>query len=418
MKKENVFEETVKFDKKKFDEAIDKAFENKKKDIKLDGFRKGKVPKDVYFKKAGKNSLYMDAIDILLPEAYDMALKNYKPIIDPKVDLKSISEDGVEFVFTITTMPKIEIKKYKGLNIEKEKVKVTKEEIDHELGHLLERFTELAVKDGKVELGNVAIIDFEGFKDGEAFDGGKGENYSLEIGSNTFIPGFEDQIIGMKKGEEKEIQVTFPENYHEEKLKGQEVTFKVKVNEIKEKKKRELDEEFFEDLGLEDVKDEESLRKEIKENIKVGKERDIENKFVEDILGEIAKNTTVDVPEELVEDEINHMIKNFEEQVKMQGISLEVFYEMTKSTEEDLRNQMKDEANKHVLYRMIIETVRENEKIEVTKKDAEKEALELAKQYNVSKDEFIDMYGGVEMLQYELEIKKVLDLLMKENEKK
>ena len=222
----------------------------------------------------------------------------------------------------------------------------------------------------------------------------------------------------MKKGEEKEIQVTFPENYHEEKLKGQEVTFKVKVNEIKEKKKRELDEEFFEDLGLEDVKDEESLRKEIKENIKVGKERDIENKFVEDILGEIAKNTTVDVPEELVEDEINHMIKNFEEQVKMQGISLEVFYEMTKSTEEDLRNQMKDEANKHVLYRMIIETVRENEKIEVTKKDAEKEALELAKQYNVSKDEFIDMYGGVEMLQYELEIKKVLDLLMKENEKK
>ncbi len=419
MKKDNVFEETVKIDKKRFEEAIDKAFEKKKSSIKMDGFRQGKVPKDVYFKKQGKESLYMDALDILLPEAYDEVMKNYKPIIDPKVDIKSIGEDGVEFLFTITTMPTVEISKYKGLNIKKEKVKVTAEEIEHEMGHLLERFTELAVKDeGKVESGNVAIIDFEGFKDGVPFEGGKGENYSLEIGSNTFIPGFEDQVIGMEKGEEKDIKVTFPEDYHAEDLKGKEVTFKVKVHEIKEKQARELDDEFFEDLGLEGVNDEKTLKEEIKKNIEAGKEREVEDKFVDEILAKIAENTKVDIPEELVHDEIHHMMHNFEDQIKMQGISLEVFYEMTKSTEEDLHNQMKPEAEKHVLYRIILEKVKELEKIKVTDKEADKEADELSKKYNVEKEEFLNMYGGLEMLKYELEVKKVLDLLMKENEKK
>ena len=418
MKKDNVFEEIIKIEKEEFEKAIDKAFENKKKDIKLDGFRKGKVPKDIYFKKVGKESLYMDALDILLPSAYDKAMKDYKPIIDPKVDIKSIGEDGVEFVFTITTMPNVEIKKYKGLNIKKPKVEVKEEEIEHEMRHLIERFTELVIKeDGSVEEGNVAIIDFEGFKDGEAFEGGKAENYSLEIGSNTFIPGFEDQVINMKKGEEKDIKVTFPEDYHQEDLKGQEVTFKVKVHEIKEKKARELDEEFFEDLGLEGVDSEEKLKEEIKENIKASKEREIEDKFVEDILATISKNTKVDIPEELIEDELNHMLRNFEEQIRMQGLSLEVFYEMTKSTEEDLRNQMKDEANKHVLYRIILEKVKELEKVDVTLEEADKEAEELAKKYNVEKEEFLNMYGGLEMLKYELEVKKTLEILMKENEK-
>ncbi len=419
MKKSNVFEETVKISKEKFDEAIDKAFEKKKSSIKMDGFRQGKVPKDVYFKKAGKESLYMDALDILLPDAYDEVMKNYKPIIDPKVDIKSIGEDGVEFIFTITTMPEVEISKYKGLNVKKDKVSVTKEEIDHELGHLLERYTELGIKEtGKVESGNVAVIDFEGFKDGTPFDGGKGENYSLEIGSNTFIPGFEDQVIGMEKGEEKDIVVTFPEDYHAENLKGAEVTFKVKVHEIKEKQVRELDEEFFEDLGLEGVNDEKTLRAEIKKNIAASKEREVEDKFVEEILAAIAKNTKVDVPEELVHDEIHHMMHNFEDQIKMQGISLEVFYEMTKSNEEALHEQMRPEAEKHVLYRLILEKVKELEKVNVTLKKAEKEAESLAEKYGVEKEEFLKMYGGLEMLKYELEVKEVLDILMKENEKK
>ena len=418
MKKDNVFEEIVKISKEEFQNAIDKAFENKKSNIKMDGFRKGKVPKDVYFKKVGKESLYMDAIDIVLPDAYDKVMKNYKPIIDPKVEINKMDEEGVEFKFIITTMPKVEIKKYKGLNIKKPEVKVTDEEIEHEMGHLVERFTELVIKeDGEVELGDVAVIDFEGFKDGIPFEGGKGENYSLEIGSNTFIPGFEDQVIKMKKGEEKEIKVTFPEDYHQEDLKGKDVTFKVKVHEIKEKKARDFDEEFFEDLGLEGVDSEEKLKEEIKENIKAAKEREAENNFIEEVLAKIAENTTVEIPEELEEDEINHMMKNFEEQIKMQGMSLEVLYEMTKSNEEKLREQMKEEAHKHVLYRMILETVKDLEKIEVTDKELEEELEKLAKQYNVTKEEFLDMYGEKEMLRYEIEVKKVLELLTKENEK-
>ena len=418
MSKKNVFVETVKFDKKEFDEAIDKAFDKKKADIKLDGFRKGKVPKDVYFKKNGKESLYMDALNVLLPEAYDRALKDYKPIIDPKVDIKSIDENGVEFEFTITTMPEVNIKKYKGLNVKKDKVKVTKEEIDHEIGHLLERFVEFEVKDGKVENGDIAVIDFEGFKDGEPFEGGKAENYSLEIGSGSFIPGFEEQVIGMKDGEEKDINVTFPEDYHAEDLKGKEVVFKVKLHEVKRKVERKLDENFFEDLGLEGVNSKETLEEEVKNNIKAGKEKEAEDKFVEDIMAEIAKNTEVDIPEELVEDEINHMIKNFEEQVRMQGVSLDMFYEMTKSNEEALREQMKEEAEKHVLYRMILEKITELEEVKVTDKEAEKEADDLAKRYAVSREEFFNMYGDIEMLKYELQMKKVFEILEKENKEK
>lgn len=418
MKKNNVFEETIKFSKKEFDDAIDKAFDNKKDEIKMDGFRKGKIPKDVYFKKAGKESLYMDALEILLPKAYDKALKGYKPIIDPKVDIKAVSEDGVELLFTITTMPDVNIKKYKGLDLKRDKVKVTKEEINHEIGHLLERFTELQLKDGVVESGDIAIIDFEGFKDGKAFEGGKADNYSLEIGSGSFIPGFEDQVIGMKAGEEKDINVIFPKEYHQDDLKGAAVVFKVKVNEVKAKTTRELNKEFFEDLGLEGVDSKEKLEKEVEANIKIGKEKELEEKFIDGVLGEIAKNTEVDIPVELIDDEIDHMVKNFEEQLKMQGASLEVFFEMTKSTMEDIRNQMKEEAEKHVMYRIILEKITELEKIEVTDKEADKEAESLAKRYAVSKEEFFNMYGDINMLKYELEVKKVLEFLTKENEKK
>lgn len=419
MKKDNVFEEIVKISKEEFEDAIDKAFLNKKSDIKLDGFRKGKAPKDIYFKKAGKESLYMDAVDILLPGAYDIAIKDYKPIIDPMVDINSIGEDGVEFKFIITTMPKVDIKKYKGFNVKRNKVEVSDEEIEHEMGHLLEIFTELvALEDGEVKSGNIAVIDFEGFKDDVPFDGGKGENYSLEIGSGTFIPGFEDQIIGMKKGEEKEIKVTFPEDYHSDDLKGQEVIFKVKVNEIKEKQVRDLDDEFFEDLGLEGINSEESLREEIKENIKVSKERDIENEFIEEVLAKIADNTKVDIPEEVVENEINYMIDNFKEQIKMQGLSLDVFYEITKSNEESLRNQMKDEAEKHVLYRFIIEEIKNLENIEVTDEEVDEEIKNLSSKCNVSPDELMEVYGEKKMFEAELEFMKVLDLIMSENEKK
>ncbi len=417
--KKNVHEIIINFTKEELDSAINKAFDKKKDKIELDGFRKGKVPKDVYFKRKGKESLYMDAVNELLPQAYDKVFeehKDLKPIIEPKVDLRALSDQGVTFAFTITTMPEIEIKKYKGLKVKKEEAKVTKEEIEHEIGHILERYTELSIKeDGAVEDGDVAVIDFEGFKDGKDFEGGKGENYSLTIGSHTFIPGFEEQIIGMKKGEEKDINVTFPDDYQAEDLKGKEVTFKVKVNEIKTKVKREMDKEFFEDLGLEGVDSKEALEKEVEANIKVNKEADIENAYIDELLKKIAENTTVTIPEELIEEEISALIKRFEQQIRMQGLSLEVFYQMTKSDEKALREQMREEAKNHVLYRFILEEVKNKEGIAVTKEEAEKELEELSKKYNMSKEEFLKAYGDIDMLMYEMEVKKTLDFLKENN---
>lgn len=417
-KVKNVFEITVKMDSAELANAVEEAFFKKQKDIKLDGFRKGKVPFDVYVKKIGKQSLYMDAVDIMLPVAYKKALDENKliPIIQPKVDIKKLDDEGVEFLFVITTMPDVEIKKYKGLNVKKEEVKVTDEEINDEISNMLKRYSELKIKEsGSVEEGNVAVIDFEGFLNGKAFDGGKGENYALEIGSHTFIPGFEEQVIGMNKGEERDINVTFPEDYQSEELKGKEVVFKIKVNEIKEKVNRELDEEFFEDLGMDGVNSRETLEEEIRKNLTLRKEEEAENAYIDSVLEAIAKNTTVDIPEEMIDDEIHHMIHRFEEQMRMQGISLDMYMQITKTTHEDLHKQMEPEARKHVLYRFILDTIKEKEKISVDLKEAEKEALESAKRYNMEKDEFLKAYGGIDMLVYELEMKKVIDFLKENN---
>lgn len=416
-KNKNVHEVEVKIDGDVWQQALDKAFNDKKKDAKVDGFRKGKVPKDVYIKKFGIESLFLPAADIVLQDAYDKAMKESKliPVIQPDVNLKSIDEKKVEFSFKIITKPEVNIKKYKGLNIKPEKVKVTKEEIEHELSHVLEKYTELATKDGKVESGNIAIIDFEGFKDGKAFEGGKGENYSLEIGSNTFIPGFEDQVIGMKPGEEKDINLTFPEDYGVDELKGAPVVFKVKVNEVKEKQARELDEDFFEDLGLEGVDTKEKLEKEIENSIKAQKEMDSENKYVDNILETVGKNVEVDIPEQMVAEEVDRLMHRFEEQMKMQGISLDVYYQFTKSTEADLRNQLEKEGYQNVLYRLMLEEIMALEKIEVTEKEAEKEADKLAEKYNMKKEEFLAQFGGIDMIKYDLEMRKTIETLKELN---
>ena len=416
--KKNVHEVPVKIEGEQWTKALDKSFAKKQKTAKVDGFRTGKVPRDIYEKHYGKESLFLEAADLLLQEAYLKAMEDSKlvPVVQPSVDLKGIDENGVEFVFTIVTKPEVNVKKYKGLNIKPEKVEVTDEEINHELGHLLERYTELVNKeDGAVESGDVAVIDFEGFKDGVAFDGGKGENYSLEIGSNTFIPGFEDQIIGMKSGEEKDLDITFPEDYGAKDLAGAKVVFKVKVNEIKTKEKRELDEEFFEDLGMEGVNSEETLKEEIKKSIEAQKEAEAENNYIDKILEEVSKNVEVDIPEPMVYEEVNRLLKRFEEQMKMQGISLDLYYQFTNSNEEALKSQMEKEAYSNVLYRLMLEEIMNLEKIEVSSEEAEKEAEELAKKYQMEKDEFLAQFGGIEMIQYDLEMRKAIELLKELN---
>ena len=417
VKNKNVHEVSVKIDGDAWKEALDKAFNEKVKDAKVDGFRKGKVPRNIYEKNFGKESLWLTAADVVLQDAYVKAMEESKlvPVVQPDVNLKNISDEEVEFTFTIITKPEVNVKKYKGLKIKPEEVKVTKEEIEHELGHVLERYTELVTKEGKVETGDIAVIDFEGFKDGVAFDGGKGENYSLEIGSNTFIPGFEEQVIGMEVGEEKDLNVTFPEDYGVKDLKGAPVVFKVKVNEIKTKQARELDEDFFEDLGLEGVDSKEKLEAEIEKSIKAQKEMDSENKYIDTILEEVSKNVEVDIPEEMVNEEIDRLKRRFEEQMRMQGISLDLYYQFTKSTEADLRNQLEKEAYSNVLYRLMLEEIMTLEKIEVSEEDAEKEAEELAKKYQVSKDEFLANFGGIDMIKYDLEMRKTIDLLKELN---
>ena len=414
----NIHKVNVKVEGADWTKALDQAFAKKQKTVKVDGFRAGKVPRDIFEKKFGKEALFLDAADMSVQVAYIKAMTDSKliPVTQPEVDIKSIDENGVEFVFTITTKPEVVVKKYKGLNVKPGKVEVTDEEVNHELGHLLERYTELVVKEeGKVENGDIAVIDFEGFKDGVAFDGGKGENYSLEIGSNTFIPGFEDQVIGMATGEEKDLNVTFPEEYGAADLAGQAVVFKVKVNEIKQKVARELDEEFFEDLGMEGINSEETLKEQIKESIKAQKDMEVENKYVDDLLEAVAKNVEVDVPQAMVDEETDRLIGRFEEQMKMQGISLDLYYQFTQSNEEALRSQMEKEAYNNVLYRLMLEQIMTEEKIEVTKEEAEKEAEELAKKYQMDKDEFLKQFGGIDMVQYDLEVRKTIELLKELN---
>ncbi len=415
--KKNTHEVVIKIDGEAWKNALDKAFKEKSKDAKVDGFRKGKVPRDIYEKHFGKESLWLEAADTVLQDAYTKAMEESKliPVVQPDVSLKNLSDELVEFTFKIITKPEVNVKKYKGLKVAKEEVKVTKEEIEHELSHVLEKYTELVTKEGKVENGDIAVIDFEGFKDGVAFDGGKGENYSLEIGSHTFIPGFEEQVIGMSAGEEKDINVTFPEDYGVKDLKGAPVVFKVKVNEVKTKEARELDEDFFEDLGLEGVDSKEKLEAEIEKSIKAQKEMDVENKYIDAILEEVSKNVEVDIPEEMVNEEIDRLKSRFEEQMRMQGISLDLYYQFTKSTEEDLKNQLEKEAYSNVLYRLMLEEIMTLEKIEVTEEEAEKEADELAKKYQVAKDEFLSQFGGIDMIKYDLEMRKTIDLLKELN---
>ena len=406
----------IKIEGENWTEALDKAFKKLNKEAKIDGFRPGKAPKDVFIKKYGMSSLYMEAAETCLDKAYEEMIEQNKDaqiVAQPEISVSAVTDDYVEFKFVLTLKPEVELGKYTGLKVKKEAVKVTDEEVNEALNAMRERYIENIDKDGKVESGDVAIIDFEGFKDGVAFDGGKGENYSLKIGSNTFIPGFEDQIIGMSKGEEKDINVTFPEDYHAEDLKGAPVVFKVKVNEIKEQKLPELDKDFFEDLGMEGITNEEELKAQLKQNIEARKESESENKYIDELLAKASENMKVEIPNAMIKDELDRMIQQYEEHLKMQGITLDMFYQFTASDEQALRDQMTSEATNRIKHRLLLEAIVEKENIEVSDEDAEKEATDLATKYQMEKDEFLKAFGGIEMIKYDLKMRQALDILKK-----
>ena len=413
-KNKNVKEITIKIEGKVWEEAMDKAFVEANKKAKIDGFRPGKAPKDIFLKKYGKESLYFDAADKVVGEAYDKVLKDNKDlelVAQPEVNLKSIDEKGVEFIFTLTTKPEVILGKYKGLKVKKDKVSVTKKEIEEAIEQMRSRYAENVSKDGKVEKGDIAIIDFEGFKDGVAFDGGKGENYSLTIGSNTFIPGFEEQIIGMNIGEEKDINVTFPEDYHSEELKGQPVVFKVKVNDIKTVVIPELNKDFFDDLGMDGVDSKESLEHQLEETMKARKEMEADNKYMDELLAAAAKETKIDLPEVMIAEEQHRMIHQYEDNLKMQGLTLEQFYQFTNSDEQALKDQMREEATNRVTYRLMLEEIAKVEKINISDKEADDEASKLADKYQMKKDEFLKMFGGLEMIKYDLQMRQAMEIL-------
>ena len=414
-KAKNVHEIKIEIKGDEWGKKLDDAFKKEVKKVKIDGFRPGKAPRNIYEKKYGKASLVVSAVDDAMNDAYQKALKelNDLPIVQPTVEIEKADNDGVIYKFTFTTKPEVKINKYTNLGIKKDVVKVTKKDVDSEIEKLRKEYADLQVKEGAIENGDTAIIDFEGFMDGKAFDGGKAENYSLEIGSNSFIPGFEDALIGLKSGDEKDIDLTFPKDYHAEELKGKKVTFKVKVHEVKTKVYPELNEDFFLDLGLDDVKTKEDLEETIKKTMIDQKEYEAENKYVDALFDALLKETKVDVPHELIHEELDRMVKDYEERLKMQGITLDQFYKFTNSSEEALKDQMHEEAEKRIKLRFAIEEIIDLEKIDATDEEALKDAEEKAKSHGIDKDEYVKAFGGLEMLKYDVKIQKVLDLLKK-----
>ena len=410
----NIKEIKNKVEGQRWEDALDKAFEKANEKVEISGFRKGKAPKDVFLKKYGKESLFMEAADVVISEEYRNVLEENKDleiVAEPKVELLSIDESGVEFMIKLILKPEVELGEYKNLGVTKEEVEVTQDEIDAELDALTKKYEEESIKPGDAVLGDTVNIDFEGFKDGVAFEGGKADGHMLKLGSGSFIPGFEEQLVGSKAGDTVDVKVTFPEEYPSEDLKGQEVLFKVKVNEVKETIKRELDAEFFEDLAMEGINDKESLEKQLKENIRVRKDVDSDNKYIDELLEKASENVKVEIPEEMIDDEVHRMLHQYEDQLKMQGLTLEQYYQFTNTDEAKLKEQMKEEANKRVKYRLMLEAIIKAENISVTEEEANKEAEAIAAKYQMDKEEFLKAFGGLNIVKYDLEMRRAIEVL-------
>ena len=412
----NVHEIEIKLDKEWID-ALDATFKKKNKEVKIDGFRKGMASKDIYLKHFGIESLYADAVDTCIGVAYKKALEDNKlvPACEPSVDVTGISDSNVIFKFKIITKPEVTLGEYKNLKIKKEKVKVTDEEIDNQIEHMRSHMADIVVKDnGEIVNGDTAVINFEGKVDGKVVDGATGENYPLEIGSHSFIPGFEEGLVGLKKGDVKELNLKFPENYVED-LKGKDVVFTVTVNEIKTKVLPEINEDFFKDLGYEDVKTLDELKNKVKEELTHEKEHQEEEKFMDQVLETAVKNMKIELNEEIVDEEIHRMINQYAEQLKMYGMDINEYFKMTGMNEETLHAQMKPEAEKRVKYRYLLEAVAEKENIKFTEKEIEKGAEDLAAKYGITKEQLIESFGSMDVVEYDMKMQKAIEILKENN---
>lgn len=402
-----------------FEKALDQAFKKVVKDVSLPGFRKGRVPRNIFEKRFGVESLYQDAVDLVLPKAYSEAVDETGifPVDQPKIDIEEI-ERGKDLVFTceVTVKPEVKLGEYKGLEVEEESVEVTEEDVDQEMESLRQSQAELVLKEeGAVEEGDTVVIDFEGFLDGEAFEGGKGENHPLEIGSGQFIPGFEEQLIGKKSGEEAEVNVTFPADYHAEDLAGKEAVFQVKIHEVKEKEVPELDDDFAKDVD-EEVETLEELKEKKKADLQKEKEQQAENKKREELIEKVTENAEVDIPDSMIETELDHMMREFEQRLQMQGMTMENYFQFSGQSEYELKEQMRNDAEKRVKTNLTLEAILEQEELEVTEEDIDKELDEMASLYNMEKDQLVGMLGGnADVLKEDLKIKKAINYIVDES---
>ena len=409
----NVNEIKIEVKGKDWEKAIDQAFNKNKKDIKMAGFRKGTVPKEIYIKKAGVESLFAEASDIAIEEAYKKALEQVKEdiVCEPNVAINKCDKDGIEYTFTLITHPEVKLGDYKKLGIKKESVKVSAKEIDEQIEKMRDRFAEKVVKEnGEVVVGDTATIDFEGKVDGKVIDGGTGTNYPLEIGSHSFIPGFEEGVEGMKVGETKVLNLKFPEEYVES-LKGKDVEFKVTLNKIETRVKPEIDKDFFEDLGIEGVDSLDKLKDHVKADITESKEKEADNKYVDEVLHKACDNMKVEINKEIIDSEVDRMIRQYSQELRSQGFTFEQYLQMTGTKLEDVKSMMSEQATARIKTRYLLEAVAEKEGIKVTKDEVKKYIKDNATKYDIKEEEFTDYVGGEDAIEYDLKLNKALDIV-------
>ncbi|QJD81767.1 trigger factor [Cohnella herbarum] len=397
--------------------ALDKAFRKVVQKVNVPGFRKGKVPRGIFEARFGVESLYQDAIDILLPEAYSKAIDEagIEPIDRPDVDVEQFGK-GKSFKFKakVTVKPEVKLGDYKGLVVPAEEAEVSEEEVAAELERLQNRHAELVVVDeGPAQQGDHTSIDFEGFLDGVPFDGGKGDNYSLELGSGSFIPGFEDQVVGLNIAEEKDINVTFPENYQSEDLAGKAVVFKVKLNEIKRKNLPALDDEFAKDVSEFDTLEE--YKADLTTKLKDRKVKDAELARETAIVDKATDAAELEVPQVMVDSEIAHMLKDFENRLRQQGMNLDLYYQFSGQDEAALKAQMQVDAEKRVRNNLVLEEIAKAENLDVSEADIDEELENLSKLYNRPAEELRDIFaanGYLENMGADLKVRKAVKFLV------
>lgn len=380
----NVVKLEVTVESKKFNEAMKKSYAKNVKKFNVPGFRKGKAPMSIIKRYYGETVFYEDAINICCDDTYPKALKEkeIKPVDYPQIDIVQIGE-GQDFIYSaqVTVMPEVELGEYKGLEAKKVSYDVKDEDVENTLKEMQQRNARIKTKEDEeeVENGNIAVIDFKGYVDEVPFEGGEGYDYSLEIGSGTFVDNFEEQLIGAKKGEKREVKVKFPEEYGSEELNGKEAKFEVTIKEIKVKELPAIDDEFVKEVSEFDTLDE--LKEDIKAKIKEGNDKRAKAEYEEAVINLACENAKVDIPEVMIQNEINNMLKDLEMRLRYQGIDLETYYKYTNSTEEKVREYMKEAATKRVKTDLVLAEIAKSEKVEATDEEMMERAKEMAKQY-------------------------------------